>query len=202
MHRDSFLPFKTRIGGSLVWRGKLLLPVKACLGIKGLRNCWSVAKGELQGKLWMPMAHLEAARLQCGGPGELPRDWGNWAEFASVQKIVELAGSTGLSAKDTMNTGRERRGFFVLSALLALKFFCWKFKLLVLVIIMHVCVLLFALLCCAFAVTCPQIKSLYNVSGKLFRSTCVILKLWLTPGALHNSCPSLSGLGHTCGDFF
>jgi len=42
--------------------------------------------------------------------------------LATVQKIVELAGSMTLSAKDTMNRGRDV--LFVLPALLVRRFFC------------------------------------------------------------------------------
>lgn len=95
-----------------------------------------------------------------------------------------------------MNRGRDV--LFVLSALLALRFFCLKFKLLVLVLVMRACVCIsFVLLCVAFPL--PQIKAFITLVESFPRqggSRHVILKLLLILGALHNSCPSQSCLGH------
>lgn len=204
-----------RSGESPVWRGKWLLRVRASIRIKGQRNSWSVVKEESQRKLLILYPWLIWRLWGFGeGPGagsqalegteKASEGLGNWVESATVQKRVGLAGSMGLSAKDTMNRGRGV--LFVLSALLAFRFFCLKLKFLVLV----ECVVDFFCGVMSFVIVSvctplptqpppllPHFKSLYNASGELStkgrgKSRHVILRLCLTLDALQNCCFSLT----------
>lgn len=100
--------------------------------MEAMRDCCNGARG--QQTEMMPGTRPEAVGLQRGArngqPGfgrdmkSFPGTQGNGAESATIQKAAELAGSTGWSAKDTMNIGRDV--LFVLSALVAQGFFVFK----------------------------------------------------------------------------